>query len=95
MLPESVACVKCIIPQKVLDRIDGLVLYKEGCAIIKIAHREEKTFNVDELDIQRTHRQTDGLGRHAWRVFIRSELGVSQIGRQYFWRQTRTSDVHR
>jgi len=26
----------------VLDRIGGLVLYKEGCAITRVAHREEK-----------------------------------------------------
>ena len=32
----------CIIPQQVLDRIAGPVLYKEGCATIRIAHREEK-----------------------------------------------------
>ena len=53
-----------------------------------------RAFNVDELDISRTHRETDGHGRHAWRVFTdRSEL----VSGQYFWRRTRTKTgrVHR
>ena len=36
--------------QKVLDRIAIPTLYKEGCAIMRIAHREGNHSNVDELD---------------------------------------------
>jgi hypothetical protein len=55
-----------------------------------------KKFNVDEQDIQRTVDEMAAVRRHLYgRPFIRSELGVSLIGDQYFWRQTRTRDVHR
>jgi len=48
----------------------------------------EKTFNVDEQDIQRTF---DEVAPVRSPLFVKPDLGR----KQYFWRQTRTGNVHR
>jgi hypothetical protein len=77
---------------EVLDRIDGPVLYKKGCALTGVAHREEETFNDDEQDIPGTFDEMAAVRRHVYgRLFVRPDL----VSNQYFWRQTRTRSVHR
>jgi hypothetical protein len=70
--------------QKILDRLAIDTLYKtvramKGCAL------QKRNFNVDEQDTQRTLNAMAATRRHV----------CGRMLSQYFWRQTRTRNVHK